>query len=266
MTSIWVTVAITWAVLAAAYAVVWAVRRRLGTPLDTAATLGFIGATFGLLLSLLMFNAVGHFSEAKATAQEEAGVNLALFSAATGLPQGTIGQVQHDALCVMRSTVADEWPAMAGGDLDGSPATQRYISQLYDTVTSLPLGDARTAAQYGEINSLLIQRGQLRAKRLYEGQPQVPIAMWVVIWVLSFVVVVLTGLQERLAGRAQWIGVSAALVITLTVSLMAIVALDNPYREPGPNVGPSSMQQSLAVLGTSRHDAGVNAPCVPPRA
>lgn len=264
MTSLWLVAAITLVTLAAAYLVVWAVRRRRGAPLDTAPTLAFIGGAVGLLLSLLLFFAVGHYSEAKATAQEEAGVNLALFSAATGLPDGTIARVQHDSLCVMRSTIADEWPAMESGDLDGSPRTQAYVSSLYDAITSIPLSHARAAAQYGQLDALLVQRGQIRAKRLYEGQPQIPVAMWVVMWALIFIVVVLTGLQEKLSSRGAWLGVSAALVVTVLVSLLAIVALDNPYG-PGTAVGPDSMQQAVAVLDTTQHDAGVNDPCVLPR-
>lgn len=265
MTSLWLVAAVTLAVLAAAYLVVWAVRRGRGAPLDTAPTLAFIGGLVGLLISLLLFFAVGHFSDAKATAQTEAGTNLALFSAATGLPEGTIARVQHDTLCVMRSTVADEWPAMADGDLNGSPRTQAYVSRLYDSVTSIPLSDARAAAQYGRINALLLERGQLRAKRLYEGEPQIPVALWVVLWVLVFIVVVLTGLQDRFSTRAAWVGVSAALVVTVLVTLLAIAALDNPYG-PGPDVGPTSMQHAVDVIGTSQHDAGVDAPCTPPRA
>ncbi len=265
MTSLWLTVLITWAVLAAAYLVVWAVRRGGGSPLDTGPTLGFIAGAFGLLLSLLLFFSIGHYSQAKSAAQQEASTNLALFSSATGLPAGTIAKVQHDALCVMRSTITDEWPAMADGDLDGTPRTQAFISRLYDQVTSIPLDDARTSAQYGRIYTLLVQRGQDRATRLYQGQPQIPIAIWVVVWVLAFMVVVLAGLQEKLRGRGAWIGMGAAMVVTITVALVAVAALDNPYG-PLTDVGPSSMQQAVAVLDASQHDPGVNAPCVLPRA
>lgn len=258
--SAWAVVIILWVVIAAAFAVVWLVRRSHG-PLDTGASTAFIGSAVGLLLSLVLFFAMGHYRDAQVAAQAEATSYTTLFSSMAPLPGAISDPPQHAVVCVMRATADEEWPAMAGGDFDGSPGTRKAIAGLYSAVEAIPRGNPAVAPYYGTIWNGVLERAGARDARLAEGATAISPAIWVVIYVGVFVVLVLVGLEERLTGRRTWIGVGAALAVALTALVGVSAILDQPYSDPGA-VGPDAIRNSLAVVESSASPGSpVTAPC-----
>lgn len=262
MTNPWAATLILWAVLAVAFAIVWTVRRRRG-PVDTGPTTAFIGGAIGLLLSLVIFFALGHRTEAQSAAQAEATAYTTLFSSMAPLPGAISDPPQHAAVCVMRSTIVDEWPAMADGARGGSPTTQQAISRLYAAIEGIPRDDPAVQPWFDTIWGSMIARASARDARLAQGTPQVPLAIWLIMWVGAFIVVVLVGLEERLAGRGAWIGVGAALVVTFTMLVGATAVLDRPYGGVA-GVEPDALRNSLAVVEANQPAGSpVIAPCMP---
>lgn len=255
-----VIVAILWAVLAVAFVVVWLVRRRTGT-VDTGPAVGFVGSAMGLLLSLVLFFSLGHRSAAQSAAQAEATSYTTLFSSMAPLPGRISDAPQHAAVCVMRSIVDDEWPAMQGGDLSGAPATREAIGALYAAIEALPRTSPAVEPWFPTIWSSMIERAGARDARLAQGETQLPLAIWITIYIGVFLVVVLVGLGERMSGRIAWIGVGAALVITVTILVGAAAVLDQPYGPVAP-IEPNAMQNSLSVVQANQPpDSPVIAPC-----
>ena len=255
-----VIVGVLWAVLAAALALVWVIRRRRG-PIDTGPTSAFVGSAMGLLLSLVLFFALGHRSAAQSAAQAEATAYTTLFSSMAPLPGEISDPPQHAAVCVMRSIVADEWPAMQAGDLSGSPATQDAIGTLYAAIEAIPRTAPAVEPWFPTIWSSMVERAGARDARLAQGEPELPLAIWITIYIGVFIVVVLVGVGERLTGRAAWIGVGASLVIVVTLLVGASAVLDQPYGPLAP-IEPDAMRNSLSVVESNQPaDSPVIAPC-----
>jgi hypothetical protein len=260
MTEPWAAMLILWAVLAVAFVIVWVVRRNHG-PVDTGPTTAFIGGAIGLLLSLVIFFALGHRTEAQSAAQAEATAFTTLFSSMAPLPGAISDPPQHAAVCAMRSIINDEWPAMAGGATGGSPTTQQAISRLYGAIERIPRNDPAVQPYIDTIWGTMLERAAARDARLAQGTPQVPLAIWLIMWVGAFIVVVLVGLEERLTGRGAWIGVGAALVVTFTMLVGATAVLDRPYGNVA-GVEPDAMRSSLAVAESNQPaNSPVTAPC-----
>jgi len=255
-----VIIAILWAVLAVALALVWVIRRRSG-PIDTGPATAFIGSAIGLLLSLVIFFALGHRTEAQSAAQAEATAFTTLFSSMAPLPGAISDPPQHAAVCAMRSIIDDEWPAMANGATGGSRTTQKAISRLYSAVERIPRDDPAVQPYIDTVWQAMLERAAARDARLAQGTPQVPLAIWLIMWVGAFIVVMLVGLEERLRGRGAWIGVGAALVVTFTMLVGAAAVLDRPYGSVA-GVEPGAMRSSLAVVQSNQPaNSPVIAPC-----
>lgn len=258
--SSWAIVIILWVVIATAFATVWLVRRSHG-PLDTGASTAFIGSAVGLLLSLVLFFAMGHYRDAQVAAQAEATAYTTLFSSMAPLPGAISDPPQHAVVCVMRATADEEWPAMESGDYDGSPGTRAAIAAMYGAIEDLPRGNPAVAPYFGTIWSSTLARAGARDARLAEGRTAISPAIWVVIYVGVFVVLVLVGLEEKLTGRRAWTGVGAALAVALTALVGVSAILDQPYSDPGA-VGPDAIRNSLAVVESSASPGSpVTAPC-----
>ncbi len=256
----WLAIVILWAVLAVALTVVWTVRRRRG-PLDTGASTAFIGSALGLLLSLILFFVMGHRSEAQTAARVEATASTTLFSSMTLLPDRMSNPTQHAVVCVMESIADDEWPEMAAGDPDGSLVTHARTARLYDAIGRLPATDPAVQPYFPALWARMLERAAARDARLAQAPPRVAVPIWAVIFTGVFVLVMLIGVQERISGRGAWIGVSAALIVVLTMLVGVIAVLDSPYG-PGAPIGPDAMRNSLELVRSGQPaDSPVIAPC-----
>ena len=161
MTNPWAATLILWAVLAVALVIVWMVRRARG-PVDTGPTTAFIGSAIGLLLSLVIFFALGHRTEAQSAAQAEATAFTTLFSSMAPLPGAISDPPQHAAVCAMRSIIDDEWPTMADGAVGGSPTTQTAISRLYAAIERIPRDDPAVAPYIDTVWGSMLERAAAR--------------------------------------------------------------------------------------------------------
>ena len=150
---------------------------------------------------------------------------------------------------------------MAAGDFNGTPGTRTAIAGLYSAVEAMPRENPAVAPYFDTIWNGVLERAGTRDARLAQGATAISPAIWVVIYVGVFVVLVLVGLEEKLTGRRAWIGVGAALAVALTALVGVSVILDQPYSDPGA-VGPDAMRNSLAVVEASTAPGSpVTAPC-----
>jgi hypothetical protein len=256
-----VHVLILWGVIAAAAALAVVVHRR--TTRDEApeyqSALQFVGAAYGLLLGLLVVFAVGHFSDVRHESQQEASSLVALHDTVSVYPPETRDPVQHDVICYMRSIVDDEWPSMERGrDLE-TPRTLAFGDRVRADVRNLPSGDPMQGSAYGRAGTLITDAGQSRQRLLFFTQPEIPVALWVVIYVgASLVFLLLTfHYATRPAGRVAALG-SVALLMTVVVGVLGM--LDQPFGI-GAHVQPDQMRQAVDLLLTGEKNPAILRPC-----
>lgn len=249
-------------VIATAYLTVWLVRKRLSEPLGTGQAIAYIATAFAFILGLTLSTASGHFSDARSTAQSEASATTAMLGTAVGLPSAQRQRVQDDIVCVMQSTITDEWPLMQNNNDRGSARTNSLIQALYNDIAALPSSDRQASG----LTSAMSARAQLRDQRLLNGAPRVPPPIWVILLVLGFCVVLFIGLRDEYPSRRLWIALSVLLSITILTTTAVLAMLDNPYRDgfpqvPGLTIGPSAMQRSLDMVATYAVSTGRTVPC-----
>src|SRR5215211_5526718 len=159
-----------WGVIATAVALALLVhRRRSGDdePPDYRVVLGFVGPAYGLLLGLLVVFAVGHYSDARHRAEDEATSLVALYDALSVYSPDTRESARHDLICYMRSIVADDWPSMHRGNTTEAPRTLAFGDRVRSDIRRLPLASARESSAYGRSVSLMTDASEARQQLLF---------------------------------------------------------------------------------------------------
>jgi Protein of unknown function (DUF4239) len=256
-----VHVLILWGVIAAATALGVVVHRRRtrDEAPEYQSSLTFVGAAYGLLLGLLVVFAVGHYTDVRHEAQAEASTLVALQDTVRVYPPETSDPVRHDVVCYMRSIVHDEWPSMERGKDTPARRTLEFGDRVRADVRNLPSGDPMQGSAYGRANSLITDASQSRQRLLFFTEPRIPAALWIVIYVGAFLVILLLvgHYATRPAGRIAALG-SVAVLMTVVVSVLA--TLDQPFGV-GARVEPDEMRQAVDLVLTDEENPAILRPC-----
>jgi hypothetical protein len=226
---------------------------------DFRTSLSFIGAAYGLLLGLLVSFAVGHYSTVRSEAQQEAGSLLTLYDTVGAYPHQTQDHVRHDLVCYMRSVVSDDWPSMEQGKQFESPRTLSLGDQLRQEVRSLPSNNSEEGSAYGRAQSVMNEANASRARLLYLTSPDIPAALWVVIYVGAFLVFLLVSMHYA-ANRAGIVSALLSLATLMTVVIAVLAMLDQPFGV-GVRVTPDQMHQTINLVLAGEKNATILGAC-----
>jgi hypothetical protein len=262
-------VVILWALVVVALIVAFLVQRRRKDDDDKpeyGVAQGFVAASYGLLIGLLVAFGTTHLSDVRQQAQNEADSLLSLSGTVQVYPPKIRDPTQHLVLCYMRSIRDDDWPSMERGSALESRAGLNYGDRLRQTIADLPQSGAREGSAYGRAQSNLDSADNARQQLLFFTQPRVPTLIWVVIYVGAFILFLLIASHYagRPAGRTLALG---SVVVLLTVVVTVLGILDQPFG-PGLRLGPTSLEHAIK-LAEAPGSAGspppaVVAPCTPP--
>jgi hypothetical protein len=211
------------------------------------------------LLGLLVVFAVGHFNDVLHESQHEASSLVALYDTVGAYPNETSDPVRHDLLCYMRSIVDDEWPSMERGNDTEAPRTLRFGDRIRADVRNLPIDDSKQGSTYGRASTLITDAGESRQQLLFFTEPEIPTALWVVIYVGAFLVFLLLVMHyaTRPAGRVVALG-SVAVLMTVVVSVLGM--LDQPFGI-GARVQPDEMRQAVDLVLIDEHNPAILRTC-----
>ena len=231
----------------------WLAARRnsAGLPEDEVGRLGdvigFVGGALGILLGLLLIFAVQHFADAKDASRNEAVASVGLFNASGPYPTAQRDALRHDLVCLMRSSATEDWQAGSVQDLTGAENTNAWALKVQQDVETLPFATDAQSSNHYFVTQELLEAGKARQMRLLYSVPDIPLAIWIVIYVCSLIFIGL--LAFHMADR-QWL---ARLSVTATYLVLVVIVgtltvLDLPYSGLGASLQPVAMQGSLIRL------------------
>ncbi|TXH42733.1 MAG: DUF4239 domain-containing protein [Actinobacteria bacterium] len=210
-------------------------------------SLAFVGGAYGILLGLLLVFAVGHFVDTRQAAREEAISAVALFNSVEPYPAEQRDRVRHDLICLMRSSATDDWAASTASDFTGSENTNAYAVAVQRQLEALPQESAVEASNHYFVTDSNLALAKARQLRLLYAAPEIPPAVWVVIYVSAFVFVGLMafhlGERRRLARVAL---PATGLVLVAIVGSLAV--LDTPFSGAGVALRPLALEAALTRL------------------
>ena len=212
---------------------------------------GVLSTGFAIFAGFVIFLAFTSYDQSRTGAEVEALVVVQQFETAQLLPVSVRSRLTGELSCYARSVVHQEWPRMEDGTA-GETINPWAIALL----TSLKLAEPKTSAEdnaYGKWLDQTSDREEGRRDRVHGAAGIIPNSIWLVLLLTAAIVfafmLFFADRAERAVSQAMLMGSAIAVV---TATLLAIHALDNPYRPGVGSLRPLAMERSLALLDEAR--------------
>jgi hypothetical protein len=212
---------------------------------------GVLAGGFAIFAGFIIFLAFTTYDQSRSGAEAEALTVIQQFETAELLPPAVRDRLTGQIVCYGRSVVHQEWPEMQDGK--GGDTINPWSVALF---ASLRLVDPKSASEQAAYSKWLDQtsdREAGRSDRLHGAEGIIPTSIWLVLFLIAGVVFVFmlffADSGEGVRSQAMLMG-SATTVIVLT--LLAISALSNPYRDGPGQIKPVAMERSLRILNRAR--------------
>ena len=212
---------------------------------------GVLAGGFAIFAGFIIFLAFTSYDQSRGGGEAEALTVVQQFETAEFLPPGVQDRIAGEIVCYGRSVVFREWPQMEDGK--GGDTINPWTVALF---RSLRLANPTTPSEQAAYSKWLDQtsdREEGRRDRLHGAEGIIPASIWLVLFLIAGVVfafmLFFADSGEGVGAQAMLMG-SATTVIVLT--LLAINALDNPYRDGVGQIKPVAMERSLRILDRAR--------------
>ncbi|MGH3126739.1 MAG: hypothetical protein ACRDPX_02350 [Gaiellaceae bacterium] len=223
---------------------------------------GVLATGFAIFAGFVIFLAFTTYDQSRAGAEAEALLVVQQFETAQFLAPETRDRLSGEIICYGRSVVDREWPEMQEGDLD--EAINPWGIALFRTIR---LADPSGTVQETAFAKWLDQtsdREEARRDRIHGAAGITPTTIWIVLLLSAAIVfafmLFFADPAEMKRSQAMLVGSATTIVV---VTLLAIYALDNPYRPGLGSIQPDAMERSLAILDEAQADLGItiDLPC-----
>lgn len=223
---------------------------------------GVLATGFAIFAGFVIFLAFTSYDQSRSGAEREALALVQQYETAQFLPVGVRSRLTGQLVCYGRSVVSREWPRMENGT--AGDALNPWGIALF---RSMKLAAPRTAPEQTAYDKWFDQtatREEARRDRIHGAAGIIPTTLWIALFLLAGVVLVYVLFYadsgERARSQAMMIGSATT---ALAVTLLAVHALDNPYRAGVGSVRPAAMERSLRMIDEARAVLGETAqlPC-----
>ena len=220
---------------------------------------GVIAGGFAIFAGFIIFLAFTSYDQSRSGGETEALTVVQQFETAEFLPAATHDRLSGELVCYGRSVVHQEWSQMEDGK--GGDTINPWAVALFRSLKLARPVTAGEQAAYAKWLDQTSDREEARSDRLHGAEGITPTSVWLVLFLIAGVIfafmLFFADSGEGAGTQAMLIG-SATTVIVLT--MLAISALDRPYRPGLGQIKPTAMERSLRILNTARAVVNARAP------
>jgi hypothetical protein len=223
---------------------------------------GVLATGFAIFAGFVIFLAFTSYDQSRAGAETESLLVAQQFETAQFLAPDTRDRLGGELFCYARSVVEQEWPRMEAGDL--GEALNPWGVALFRTIHAAKTSTPEQEAAFSKWLDQTSDREQARQDRVHGAAGITPTTVWVVLVLTALIVfaymLFFADPAEMKRSQAMLIGSATTVVV---VTLLAIFALDNPYRPGLGSIRPVAMERTLVILEEARAavDSTVEPPC-----
>jgi hypothetical protein len=220
---------------------------------------GVLAGGFAIFAGFIIFLAFTSYDQSRNGGEAEALTVIQQFETAVLLPPAVSDRLTGEIVCYARSVVHQEWPQMEDGS--GGDTINPWAVALFRSVRLANPTSATEEAAYGKWLDQTSDREEGRRDRLHGAEGIIPSTIWLVLILIAGVVfaymLFFADGAEPAVSQAMLMG-SATTVIVLT--LLAITALNSPYRPGVGQITPIAMERSLRILDSAREAVNETGP------
>jgi len=187
----------------------------------------FLGMTYGVIISFMLFAAWTSFSSAITNANAEANAAINLSRVADTLPTLQRDQVRTLVRQYIEVILYDEWPAMNRNEL--SPESHEIVRQLWSALAHTAIANDTQQVGLDHAYTELSSMTEHRRIRQEQARQHLPGILWAVLLFGSVITVsyaCLFGAENLTLHAIQVSGLS----LLIALSLAAIADLSRPYQ------------------------------------
>lgn len=203
--------------------------------------IGTFGIFFGILLALVALSVYENFAYARDTAVEEAGRVGALYRATTLLDAADEVPLRTELDRYMHAVIEEDWPDQRRGVLPSASDTQ--VDEFEALLSRIEADPGQEQAAFQQVLATFDVFIEARRARIDATALELPILLWLVIWVGAAVNVVLLAFLDVRNPRLHLLMVG---LLSLFIGLVIFVTadMDRPYMG-SISVGPEAYQRVL---------------------
>jgi hypothetical protein len=212
---------------------------------------GVLAGGFAIFAGFVIFLAFITYDQSRVGAESEALLVIQQFETAQFLAPETRDRLAGELTCYGRSVISHEWPLMEKGELGDT--LNPWGVALFRTIRAAEISNASQEAAFSKWLDQTSDREEARRDRVYGAAGVIPPTLWIVLLLAAAIIfcfmLFFADPAEMRRSQAMLVGSATTIV---TVTLLAIFALDNPYR-PGPgSIKPVAMERALRILDEAR--------------
>ena len=224
-----------------------------------AGVFGVLATGYAVFAGFVIFLAFTTYDQSLNGAEAEALLVGQQFETAQFLPDGARERLSGELVCYARNVVKQEWPRMETGAARDS--LNPWGVALF---RSLKLTEPKLASEQAAYSKWLDQtsdREEARRDRIHGAANVIPDSLWIVLIVSAAVIFVfMLFFADPAEGKWTQAMMVGSVVAVVTVTLLVIRALDNPYQPGLGQLQPAAMERTLTLLGEEQKVAGHTTP------
>jgi hypothetical protein len=212
-----------------------------------AGVFGVLATGFAVVLGFVVFLAFTSYDSARAGAEAEALVVTQQLETAQFFPETAALELTGELVCYARSVAGVQWDRMESGTLGDQ--INPWASDMFRTVRTV---EPQTAAEQSAYDRWLDQtstREEARTARIHGAVGVIPSPLWVVLFVTAALIFVFMLFFADSGERAVVQGVLMGTVVSaLTMMMLLLYALDNPFHAGFGGLRPVAMERALQII------------------
>ena len=184
------------------------------------------GLLYGVVVAFVVFVTWSGYDEATKNLEMEANEAIDIFHSAKAFPEPGKSTIRQGLMDYAQSVYNDELKRMSAGEI--SLSSRGTLRNLINFFNSMDQTSAPNRELYAETLSCFNKLAEYRRLRVFAGNNTIPSVIWLVLLTGGLITISYTYFLGVKNIRAQYL-MTAALTVTITLSLVLIYILDHPF-------------------------------------
>ena len=208
---------------------------------------GVLATGFSVLLGFIIFLAFSSYDQSRSGAEQEALIVVQQVENAQFFPRPAAAELTGQLVCYGRSVVNGEWDRMRDGTQ--GDAINPWGVRMFNTLRTVQPKTAVEQSAYDKWLDQTSAREEARLDRIHGAVGVIPTQLWIVLFFIAGVIfaymLFFADSGERAVVQGMLMG---SVVAVLTVLLLLLNGLDNPFHPGVGGLEPVAMERSLRII------------------
>jgi hypothetical protein len=220
---------------------------------------GVLAGGFAIFAGFVIFLAFTTYDQSRNGAESEALLVAQQYETAQFLPEDARARLSGELECYARYVVHRSWPELEAGA--GRNTLNPWAVALFRSLKTVEPEAASEQAAYSKWLDQTSDREEARRDRIHGAANVIPDTLWIVLLVVAVIILIyMLFFADSSEGPVTQAVLMGSVAAVLTVTLLVIRALDNPYHPGVGQLRPAAMERTLAILEDERAVVGDTTP------